>query len=240
MKIGFIQTGAIGDILIAIPAAKWYVDRGYQVFWPIDSRYIDFFKKAAPYVDFLSVPYNIASYDWHLGFPIQLLNEININEYFILYSYLGSGGQKFEFGQPENLPESLKFDEYKYAICHVPFSEKWNLQLERDVGAEESILEQISAHIPYSIVHNSPAGNRNNIHESISEQDRVHRVVNVTNLTSSPFDWISAFENSQLLALEDSLHANVVEQLNLAVKKYLFLRSSCKLTPVFKNSWIFK
>ena len=44
MKIGFIQTGAIGDIVIALPAAKWYVDRGCQIFWPIDSRFFDFFK----------------------------------------------------------------------------------------------------------------------------------------------------------------------------------------------------
>jgi len=239
MKIGFIQTGAIGDIVIALPAAKWYIDRGYQVFWPIDSRFFDFFKKSAPYVDFLSVPFGTNSYDWHLGHPIRLFNKLNVTEYFILYSYLGSGGNKFEFGQPPNLPESLKFDEYKYAICCVPFSEKWNLQLERHMSAEESILEQISAHIPYSIIHSSPAGNRNDIEESLNKE-QVYRVVKVTNLTDNPFDWISAFEKAQLLAMEDSLHANVVEQLNLPVKKYLFLRSSCKLTPVFKNAWIFK
>jgi hypothetical protein len=240
MKIGFIQTGAIGDILIAMPAAKWYVDKGFQVFWPIDSRYFNFFKKSAPYVDFISIPFDTNSYDWHLGLPLQIFQEHKISEYFILYSYLGSNGQKFEFGQPENLPHSLKFDEYKYAITQVPFSEKWNLYLERDMDSEAYVLDQISSHIPYTVIHNSPAGNRKDLESHLDESDRKNRFINITNLTPNPFDWISAFENSQLLAFEDSLHANVVEQLNLANKKYLFLRSSCNLTPVFKNSWIFK
>ena len=239
MKIGFIQTGAIGDIVIALPAAKWYVDKGFQVFWPIDSRYFDFFKKSAPYIDFLSVPFDTNSYDWHLGLPIYLFNQLNISEYFILYSQLNSDGKRIDFGQPEMLPESLKFDEYKYAICQVPFSEKWNLHIERDMKAEEIVLETISAHIPYAIIHNAPAGNRQDI-ENIFSDNANQRIVKVNNITASPFDWISAFEKADLLAMEDSLHANVVEQLNIQVKKYLFLRSSCEVTPVFKNGWIFK
>ena len=45
MKIGFVQTGSIKDIIIALPAAKWYVERGFDVFWPVDYKYISFFKK---------------------------------------------------------------------------------------------------------------------------------------------------------------------------------------------------
>jgi hypothetical protein len=66
------------------------------------------------------------------------------------------------------------------------------------------------------------------------------RIVKVSNLTSSPFDWISAFQGAESLAMEDSLHANLVEQLNITVQKYLFLRSGCRQTPVFKNGWVFK
>jgi hypothetical protein len=132
MKIGFVQSGAIGDIVIALPAAKWYVDRGYDVFWPIDHRYVSFFQRAAPYVNFLTVPPGVSAYDWHLGVPKQLLADLLVDDIFTLYLRLESGSGKFEFGQPLFLPEALKFDEYKYAIADVPFSEKWNLVIHRD------------------------------------------------------------------------------------------------------------
>jgi hypothetical protein len=132
MKVGFVQSGAIGDIVIALPAAKWYVDRGYDVFWPIDHRYVSFFQRAAPYVNFLTVPPGVSAYDWHLGVPKQLLADLQVKDIFTMYLRLESGSGKFEFGQPLFLPEALKFDEYKYAIANVPFSEKWNLVIHRD------------------------------------------------------------------------------------------------------------
>lgn len=239
MKIGFIQTGAIGDILIALPAAKWYIDRGYDVYWPIDFRYLSFFEFAAPYIHFLEVPKDVNSFDWHLGYPQKLLHLNNVSDIFTLYSYLGSNGQRFDYGQPKYLPDSLKLDEYKYAITGVPFSEKWNLDIKRNALAEEKILESISAHIPYTLIHNAPAGVGRSIEEDISENHK-NRIVRITEITKSPFDWIAAFERASLLACEDSVHANLIEQLNINVKKYLFLRSTCSLTPVFKNGWIFK
>jgi hypothetical protein len=239
MKIGFVQTGAIGDIVIALPAAKWYVERGFDVFWPIDYRYISFFKKAAPYVNFIEIPNGASSYDWHLGLPKKLLNDLGVNEIFILYAHLSSNGEKFEYGQPAFLPDSLKFDEYKYAIANVPFSEKWNLDITRDVIAEEIILELISAHKPYTIIHNSPAGRGRDISNEINDKLQGNLVL-IQEITSSPFDWIAAFEQASVIACEDSLHANIIEQLNIEVEKYLFLRSSCGSTPVFKNNWKFR
>ena len=239
MKIGFIQTGAIGDILIGLPAAKWYADRGYEVYWPIDQTYIHFFQRAAPYVRFLPVQPGTPSYDFLLGLPQKALLDHGVKDVFTLYIYLGSNGQKFEFGQPPRMPDSLKFDEYKYAITGVPFGEKWNLQIERDRDAEARVLEAIQAHIPYTIVHESPAGNRRNIETQLADAER-GRVLRVQAITDSPFDWLAAFEQAQVIACEDSLYANLVEQCNITAKKYLFLRSQCRETPVFKNGWLFR
>jgi len=239
MKVGFIQSGAIGDILIALPAAKWYVDRGFEVCWPIDWRYINFFTRAAPYVHFVPVPEGVSSLDWHLEIPKKILKIQDVKDIFILYCYLGSNGQKFEFGQPARLPDSLKFDEYKYAVTNVPFSEKWNLHIERDRSAEMRILESISAHLPYTIVHEAPAGNRGDIESQLPELE-ASRILRVKAMTDSPFDWLGAFEHAHVVACEDSLYANLVEQSNLENKKYLFLRSGCRETPVFKNGWIFR
>jgi hypothetical protein len=239
MKIGFVQTGAIGDIIIALPAAKWYVERGFDVFWPVDYKYISFFKKAAPYVNFIEIPNGVSSYDWHLGLPKKLLNDCSVNEIFILYAQLSSNGEKFEYGQPAFLPDSLKFDEYKYAITNVPFSEKWNLDIKRDVIAEEIILELISAHKPYTIIHNSPAERGRDISNEINDKLQGNLVL-IQEITSSPFDWIAAFEHASVIACEDSMHAIIIEQLNIDVEKYIFLHAPCNETPVYKNNWKFK
>ncbi|MFI3155448.1 MAG: hypothetical protein QX199_04755 [Methylococcaceae bacterium] len=238
MKIGFVQTGAIGDIVMALPAAKWYVDRGFDVFWPIDSRYIGFFQRAAPYVNFLSVPAS-NGYEWHLGIPNQLLASLQVQEIFTLYSYIRNGDQRFDFGQPPFLPDALKLDEYKYAIANVPFAEKWNLVINRNPDGEAKVLESIEAHLPYSIVHDAPAGAGRNIMADIGAEI-IGRTVRIQEITDSPFDWIAAFEQAALIACEDSLHANIIEQLNIEVPKYLFLRSRCSHTPVFKNGWKFR
>lgn len=239
MKVGFVQSGAIGDIVIALPAAKWYVDRGYDVFWPIDHRYVSFFQRAAPYVNFLTVPPGVSAYDWHLGVPKQLLADLQVKDIFTMYLRLESGSGKFEFGQPLFLPEALKFDEYKYAIANVPFSEKWNLVIHRDPQGKAKVLEAIQAHLPYTLVHQAPAGSMRDIVVNMGAE-LVGRAVHVQNLTDSPFDWIAAFEQASLLAVEDSVHANVIEQLNLMVPKHLFLRSPCSHCPVFKNGWKFR
>lgn len=239
MQIGFIQSGAIGDIVIGLPAAKWYVDRGYDVYWPVSSSYFNFFKFAAPYVRFLSVPVELNSFDFLLGYPRKLLFDLGIQDIFTLYVYLGSNGERYNFGQPENLPDSLKLDEYKYALTGVPFSEKWNLQIVRNKPAEDLILEAIAAHFPFSLIHEAPSGRRRGIDQALPEGDR-QRVVKVSELTPSPLDWLAAFEAASVIACEDSVYANLTEQSNLMNKKYLFLRSGCRDTPVFKNGWIFR
>ena len=240
MKIGFIQSGAIGDILIALPAAKWYVDRGFEVIWPISSSYIKFFRFAAPYVNFLSVPVELNSFDFLLGYPRKLLLETGVKDSFTLYVYLGSNGQRYDFGQPVNLPESLKLDEYKYAVTGVPFNEKWNLDIVRHAVSEQRILDYIDAHRAFALVHESPAGRRKNIETEISEGDQHLRVVRVSEITSNPLDWLAALEHASVIVCEDSVYANLTEQANLENRKYLFLRSGCRDTPVFKNGWIFR
>jgi hypothetical protein len=40
MKIGIVQTRGLGDVVIAVPLAMWYADRGCEVLWPIDSEFI--------------------------------------------------------------------------------------------------------------------------------------------------------------------------------------------------------
>ena len=35
MKIGILQPGRLGDIIICLPIAKYYADQGFEVVWPM-------------------------------------------------------------------------------------------------------------------------------------------------------------------------------------------------------------
>ena len=88
--------------------------------------------------------------------------------------------------------------------------------------------------------HESPAGNTRDIELQIPDDERA-RVIRVQNLTDSSFDWLTAFENVQIIAAEESIFfANLVEQRNILTKKYIVLRSGYRDTPAFKNNWLFR
>ena len=59
MNIGIIQPGRLGDLVILLPAAKYYADRGYTVYWPIMSQYVEMFSEVIDYVTFISVSNDI-------------------------------------------------------------------------------------------------------------------------------------------------------------------------------------
>ena len=48
-----VQPGRLGDILLCLPIAKWYLDHGKcdLVVWPVHYDYLYMMKKHAPYVD---------------------------------------------------------------------------------------------------------------------------------------------------------------------------------------------
>ena len=57
-RIGIIQPGRIGDILICLPIAKWYYDRGHEIIWPVDSAIIKNFIGYIDYVKFIPVNFD--------------------------------------------------------------------------------------------------------------------------------------------------------------------------------------
>jgi hypothetical protein len=124
MKIGIVQTRGIGDIIIALPIAKFYSENGFDVFWPIDKTFLPSFQPTVDYVNFIPVEpeYPRAFYE----IPIRHLSEFNVERTLVLYSYL----KRHEDIINEQLACFLKFDEYKYTVAKVPFREKWKLRME--------------------------------------------------------------------------------------------------------------
>jgi hypothetical protein len=236
MKVGLIQTRGLGDIVIAAPIAQHFLAAGAEVIWPVDARFHASVQSAFPDIRFLPVDHRktgdrTVEYFYHR--PMELLTAAGCDAIHCLYAHLS----ELDVANPK-LARSLKFDEYKYAICRVPFSLKWRLRIVRNPVREGALLEQIAPREPLALVHDEGSTFRASI--TLPEHIRnTHHVVRVTGLTDNPFDWLGAIERAAMIVFVDSVFANLAEQLDLCPRKYLVLRSEVHDTPVFKNNWRF-
>ena len=235
-RIGLIQTRGIGDIIIAMPIAQWFVDQGHEVLWPIDSRFMSSFVLAAPCVRFLPVDHKVVgehNLDFFLNYPKKLLEDAKCDQIHMLYSRLGN----LVVTQPK-WANSLKFDEYKYAVAGVPFEQKWNLKIRRNIEREAELFLRLDLKPTETYIVRHLTGSNTAIDKAKMPPTHV-RVIDLEPITDSIFDWISVLDYANELFMLDSCYANLVEQLNLTNKKHFIFRSDAKHTPVLKNNWNF-
>lgn len=233
MKIGIIQTRGIGDIIITLPIAAYFQKNGHEVIWPIDARFYEAFKKATSKITFVPVPPgNDEAY--YLSIPLKILQEQKCDSIYCLYHQLGT----IKISHP-GFAACLKFDEYKYAVTGVPFQEKWNLKIHRDLEREKALFKSLRTQKKYICIHS--VGSEYEVSDlALPPHWRdTYQIINIDSRTSSVFDWIYTLERADKLVLVDSCMANLVEQLNLPNEKYFLLRSPIKSTPVMKNGWKF-
>jgi len=235
MKIGIIQTRGLGDIVIAAPIAMYYIERGCEVFWPIDSEFIPSFAFAFPKINFLPINKDetgdsTAEYFYYT--PLDKLKQLKCDSVLCLYSHLSG----FELGE-KRLKDSLNFDAYKYAIAKVPFKEKWNFHPKRNPINEANLIQKINLDLSekYIVIHEEGSNFRAPIHSHINEEGM--KVVKISPLSENIFDWISVLENCHKAYLLDSVYANIVEQLNMSIQKTFFMRSKSNFTPTLINHW---
>lgn len=231
MRVGIIQSAGIGDIIIALPIADYYLDRGAEVVWPIHEKLFPSFAAANPRVKWISVD---AKPGVRYTTPRLLLEDMACDHAFSLYSR----SHVNEWIQEPLLARSLKFDEYKYAVARVPFSEKWRLRLVRDAAREQALFDRLNITGPYVCVHDAGSNATANVTPG-ADWLNGQRLIHVEPLTDNPLDWLMVLERADRLIMLDSCLANAVEQLNFQQEKYLILRSNAQLTPVFKNGWRF-
>jgi hypothetical protein len=233
-KLGLVQSRGIGDIIIALPIAKHFHDRGISIYWPIDERFLPSFETAVDYVKFLPFRFE-PNLDGFLRNPLRLFREAGCDRYVVLYSVLTTQGAEFQGVTNKALSASLKFDEYKYAVAGVPFGEKWNLSIRRDLKREEALYRELVTRDDYVVVHR--AGSNFEAAFNVPERHREMLVVEVSERTPNIFDWLTIFERAKHLYLIDSCFSNLVEQLNLPTEKTFLLRSDIRFTPVLRNKW---
>jgi hypothetical protein len=243
-KIGIVRPCKIGDLIISLPIGKYYFDKGYDVHWPIMSKYYQMFQEVAGhYIKFIP----ITNLDFFVvnSAKQELINR-KISNILNLTFNVGS------FDDINSLTFSklnIPFDQLIYKLANVPFEQKWNLDIKRNTIEEENIYNRLIKNNKYSICHFEVDYNKYKWQKGQQTRDgyfnlcknkiknqfiEINNAQNVKNI----FYWLKMLENSEQLFLVDSSILNLVEGLNISVEKYILLRSNKKETPTIKNDWI--
>lgn len=209
-EIKILQPAKIGDIIICLPIAKCFYDMGYTIYWPISAPYLNLMD----YVDYV-VPVgvrqgdDICSHDAKAILPQMQVLDLLIN---------------FSAGNPENQRRwensKLSFDEWKYHVSQVPFSEKYNLKIKRNEEKEDKLKNVLNIHKykdDYVVVHANGSKGRYNFniaHENIVE------IFPCSGYTV--FDWVGIIEGAKEVYCVDSCISHVVNQLGLCKGRRYF------------------
>ena len=148
-KIGIIQPGRLGDIIICLPIAKYYYDQGYQVYWPIFQNYYNDLNEVVDYVKFIPVTNDVYRCIEHAKITLSFIKNIKIFD--IAATFPGSDSTE-EYVAVGDGKGDETFDMFKYRLCEVPFEQKWNLVFNRNTEDEDYVFNKYVTTDKYNIV----------------------------------------------------------------------------------------
>jgi hypothetical protein len=208
-KLGIIQPGKIGDIIICLPIAKWYYDHGYEVIWPVDKNIIDNFYQEGrhnyiPYVKFIPI-----EFDCHIARRICVSYDCNtIIDVSFTIPGANTGNTHYYLNQFE-----YTFDQLKYHITNVPFEEKWNLDWQRNFKAEQFLFDSVcnydkQIYDGHVVVQEQSSDQR----VKVDVNNKLFRI-DVKPITSSIFDWFEVLSTAKRVCLIESSISNMLDQI---------------------------
>jgi hypothetical protein len=222
-----IQPGKIGDIIILLPVAKWYADRGYQIVWPILEQYVNMFQPAVPYVKFLPVK----------RFSYELVKQVAgpVDKYIDTY---------FGFSDKKDLTKKwrdsgIPFDVYKYELAEVPFEEKFKLEIVRNIERETNLFKLVVKHPVYLVLQEQASDCFRSIPSS-DDKTNYDQIVKITNMTDSIFDWLMILEKASAYRMIDSSFVNLINQMLFKVPGIRYWKPNRRLVtdyPFLNNNW---
>ncbi|NBO99891.1 MAG: hypothetical protein EBU90_07150 [Proteobacteria bacterium] len=231
MKIGIIQSRGLGDIVIALPIAYHYHQEGHNIHWPIVDTWVEQMQTVAPYVTWHPVKPDHGPFFYDT--PQAILRDLGVDEVLCLYNSLT--------GHPEFADtayfQHVTFDRFKYLRAGVPFQKKWQLAqcINRDPVREQAHHKRLGITGPYVVTH------LNSSEQTVRmPPDLIPPEYQVVPISSQGWiwDWLYTIENAEALVMTDSVVANMVDQLDIAVEKYFIPQHHIQLTPVHLSDWI--
>mgnify|MGYP000993645913 CR=1 FL=1 len=216
-KLGIIQPGKIGDIIICLPIAKWYSDRGWKVIWPV---HVDIIKNFVGYVDYVEfIPLN----DFNCMAAHQICFQNSCNRVIDLaFTLPGANAHNSDWYLNHN--DSLSFDEMKYAIAEVPFEEKWNLKINRNERNERNLYETLRVkNTPYTLYQDQSSDTSSGLSKIFRLNRNPNGLQKIDSTTDSIFDWVRTLEEADQHILIESCFSNLVDQLQIVVPEQILL-----------------
>lgn len=215
-----IQPGKFGDIIICLPIAKWYADKGYTVYWQCPLMYHEIFRN----IDYCTPVVQ----------PYAKVTEI-------LDLSFGFGGAP-QMWWNERQTKYDSFVTAKYDLAQVPLEERWNLQWNRNWEKENAlVLRVLTGNPPWALVH--PEGSiGTNIKSYVTHLSPWY--------TFQPFEGFNIFDWYQVIKQVDEIHCidsslsnfiEVIPEFKDKVKYMYDVRESYPwLKSIYKNNWIVK
>ena len=225
-RLGLIQPGRIGDVIICLPIARWYAQRGYTVIWPVADYIASQMQGYIDYVHFVPVP------DLDCA-RVRNIVYANCNTVIDL-AFCFPNSTPFNDGLYTEHSQHLLFDEIKYAIAGVPFEEKWRLSFHRNPAAEQALYQALAPEAPYTLVHVDGSTQSARFTPPTDA-----RCVYVTPRSASIFDWCGLIEKAQSIIAVDSSLANLVEQSGLNHCAKQLIKRVPDIRPTYRDHWQF-
>ena len=232
-RLGLIQSRGLGDIIIALPIAKHYVDLGWEVHWPVSSPWVEQLAHHAPWVNWHGVAPDHGPF--FIDAPLNILeHEVKVNVAICLYHWLTAHPSL------SNVPwyQHTSFDKFKYIKAAVPFRKKWTLSqcLLRDLEREEALYKKLigNSNRAYCLTHLTASAFTATCDLSWVNSSQDQRQITDDGWL---FDWIGIIDAASTIVMTDSSFANLTDQLDLGKKKYFVPLHNIQLTPVHGSHW---
>jgi hypothetical protein len=209
-RLGIIQPGRLGDIIICLPIAKYYFDRGYQILWPVLCDYIDIFRDI-DYVETINLKCSISNSVLRAK---EICKQAQYKELDLSFGFFGSSVEQYH----SNTNFAKNFVEAKYKLSNVPIEERWKLDFKRDYSRENSLFKKMIKSSSYVLAHeNSSQGNHFFI-----DGDNIIKVMPIKGYNI--FNWMQIIEGAEEIYCIDSSVCNLIESqkhLKDKIKKYI-------------------
>jgi len=225
-RLGIIQPGRLGDIIICLPIAKWYSDRGYEIIWPIERSYVRNFAGYVDYVNFVGID----SLDCNAARKECVPNCNTVLDLSITFP----NSHPYNDSMFYQNRDKRTFDQIKYEFANVPFAEKWNLTFRRDIEAEQQLENKIrNSAEPFTLAHTKGSSEEFNYRPEVNES-----VIYVNDITPSIFDWCGLIEKANKVVALESCFATLVEQTDLFKgSEKIFVPRQADVRAFYVSDW---
>lgn len=195
-RLLLIQPGKVGDIIICMPIAQYYINQGFLVEWQAPEQY-DQMMQQIPGV--LRVNSPMGSYEKVIDLSFGLNTKAAVHKVW-----------------SERRATLDSFVTLKYELSGVPLSELRNLKYERDEQKESDLYEKLHPVKPYKLVHRaSDYGGAIDV-----TGDSIVEFTPVEGFTI--FDWRKVIEQADEIHCIDSSLLNFVDRLQIEAKLFYY------------------